>query len=1597
MNRTYRLVWSVRLAGWIAASEICRGHVKAASTVRCAAVVAGLSLALNALALAPGELPSGGQLSAGQARIQAAGTTMTVHQDTAKVAIDWQSFNIGNQAAVSFNQPAASAIALNRVLGQDASQIMGRLTSNGQVFLLNPNGVLFGSTAQVNVGGMVASTLGMSNDDLMAGNHRFSGSSTAAVTNQGRITAGDGGYVALLATQAKNEGVIQARMGHVALAAGSDVTLNLNNGSLLGLTVHQGAVSALAQNSHLIQAEGGKVLMTAQAADRLVSAVVNNSGIIEARGVRAEDGVIRLVGDSSAGIVTNTGTLKAGTVQGQARSVLQAGAIEANSVNLGASYALVQTQDARIRAEGGDIRLDGGQHTYLSGTLDASGGTSTAAGGNITVAGPSITLSAASLDASATSAGGTAGSIRVGGGAHGLDTDMTNAQTVTVSGATSLRADGQRGQIVVWSDDTTHYFGKAKAGDQGFIEISSKDTLNLGGTTEVGAGGQILYDPTNIVIDAVAPTYFYLDLADPTPTAGDQHGSSGATQLTNGNMVVTSSQDNFGPRKSGAAYLYHGTTGALISALYGSTADDQVGSGGITALSNGNYVVSSNLWDNTAAATDAGAVTWGSGTTGVSGAVSATNSLVGSRANDQVGSGGITALTNGNYVVRSSAWDNGAIANAGAVTWGNGTTGISGAVSATNSLVGSTASDSVGSGGITALSNGNYVVSSNLWDNTAAATDAGAVTWGSGTTGVSGAVSATNSLVGSRANDQVGSGGITALSNGNYVVSSSSWDNGTNTNAGAVTWGNGTTGISGAVSATNSLVGSRTSDQVGSGGITALSNGNYVVSSSSWDNGTNTNAGAVTWGNGTAGISGAVSATNSLVGSRTSDQVGSDGITALSNGNYVVSSSSWDNGTNTNAGAVTWGNGTTGISGAVSATNSLVGSKASDQVGGGGITTLSNGNYVVRSFNWSQGGVFNLGAVTWGNGTGGVSGEVSATNSLVGSKRDDFVGIGGITALSNGNYVVRSSNWGNGANANAGAVTWGSGTTGISGAVSATNSLVGSKRDDRVGNDGITALSNGNYVVRSRLWNNGAATSAATSAGAVTWGSGTAGISGAVSAANSLVGSRANDQVGSGGITALSNGNYVVSSSVWDNGAFANAGAVTWGNGTTGISGAVSATNSLVGSTASDSVGSGGITALSNGNYVVSSSVWDNGAFANAGAVTWGSGTAGVSGAVSATNSLVGSRANDQVGSGGITALTNGNYVVRSSAWDNGAFANAGAVTWGSGTAGVSGAVSATNSLVGSKIDDNVGSGGITALTNGNYVVRSPNFDGQRGAVWLVADPASAAEMINASSGTANVNPALLANAAGAGTTVTLQATNDITVNSAVNVAGKLNLLAGNRMTLNAGGTITSTAPGDALVLSGNTFVNNAGSNALTAANGRWLVYSNAPAGNTFGGLASGNNAVWNATHAGNAPATIASGNRYVFAQQPTVAITANAQTKVYDGTASATPTYTNTALVNAASFGNVFTQDAMTGALATSASANSGIYAITQGTLAGPLGYLLTYQGANSVITPSPDATRASSAPSALKDSWVARQLNSCNADEVVGRAAQEPTADGC
>jgi hypothetical protein len=460
---------------------------------------------------------------------------------------------------------------------------------------------------------------------------------------------------------------------------------------------------------------------------------------------------------------------------------------------------------------------------------------------------------------------------------------------------------------------------------------------------------------TLCTLAAHAIVFTWLLVAAPAgATQIDIHGPPGsvafgtaAIVLPNGNFVVT--DPNAGPSNQGAVHLYS-PAGTLISSLTGSTAGDHIGNGYIVVLKNGNVVIGSPYWHNNGAA-NAGAATWINGSTGLQGTVSALNSLVGVSIGDEVGFA-IRGLSNGNYVVLSPYRAAGANANAGAATWGDGSTGVSGEVTAANSLVGSSAGDLVGVGQVfVGLSNGNYVVSSPYWANGIHA-NAGAVTWADGSTGLSGVVSASNSLVGTTSGDSVGNGFVTALTNGNYVVASPFWSNGGFESVGAVTWANGSTGLSGPVSTSNSLIGTHGGDQVGINGVTALSNGNYVVSSPLWTNGTKANAGAATWGNGSTALATSVSASNSLVGTTAGDQVGSF-VQALANGNYVVQSAEWTNGPFAAAGAATWGNGSTGISGAVTTTNSLVGSAAVDEVGLG-VTALSNGNYVVASNVWHK-------------------------------------------------------------------------------------------------------------------------------------------------------------------------------------------------------------------------------------------------------------------------------------------------------------------------------------------------------------------------------------------------------------------------------------------------------------------------------------------------------------------------------------------------------------------------------------------------------------------------------------------------------------------
>lgn len=272
------------------------------------------ALALPAFAQpASNTVPTGGQVAAGAASISTpAAATMQIDQSSGSAIINWQTFSIGSAASVRFNQPGASSVVLNRVLGGSASEIFGRLSSNGQVFLSNPSGVLFAPGASVEVGALFATTLSISNDDFMAGRYAFANHGGAGtVVNRGSILTPNG-YTALAAPQVRNEGVIIARMGAVALAAGNRVSLDLIGDGLISVSVDEAALNASVVNSGRIEAHGGLVVLKATSANALLDTVVN-TGSIRANRLEERDGQIVLNGGPN-GIVRSSGVLDADSV-----------------------------------------------------------------------------------------------------------------------------------------------------------------------------------------------------------------------------------------------------------------------------------------------------------------------------------------------------------------------------------------------------------------------------------------------------------------------------------------------------------------------------------------------------------------------------------------------------------------------------------------------------------------------------------------------------------------------------------------------------------------------------------------------------------------------------------------------------------------------------------------------------------------------------------------------------------------------------------------------------------------------------------------------------------------------------------------------------------------------------------------------------------------------------------------------------------------------------------------------------------------------------------------------------------------------------------
>lgn len=252
-------------------------------------------------------LPENPQVVQGSVDVQAHGPHCEITQQSDKAIVNWDSFNISQVESVRFAQPSSSSVILNRIVGHNPTEIYGSLSANGQVFLINPQGVLFAPGAQINAAGFVASTLDIQDRHFLEGHYRFVGEG-GTVRHAGTIKASEGYYIALLGGRVISEGRLEVSKGAVSLAAGGEISLALNDAGFLYATVTKESLQAAVDHQGTIDASGSTVVLSAHDASAILTNVVNNTGVIKASSLTEENGRIILKGGKK-GIVSNSGTL----------------------------------------------------------------------------------------------------------------------------------------------------------------------------------------------------------------------------------------------------------------------------------------------------------------------------------------------------------------------------------------------------------------------------------------------------------------------------------------------------------------------------------------------------------------------------------------------------------------------------------------------------------------------------------------------------------------------------------------------------------------------------------------------------------------------------------------------------------------------------------------------------------------------------------------------------------------------------------------------------------------------------------------------------------------------------------------------------------------------------------------------------------------------------------------------------------------------------------------------------------------------------------------------------------------------------------------
>ncbi len=406
--------------------------------------------------------PEGGVVVGGQGTIsQPDAATTLIQQSTNRMAIDWNTFNVSAGERVEFQQPSSNSLALNRILDQNPSQIFGAIDANGRVLLVNPNGMIFGRNASINVAGLVATSLDINPGAFMNAGaialRAGDGTEGGLVANDGTITTTPGGFVVLAGGAVRNSGVIVADLGTVELAAGHAATLDFRGDGMILFQVDQAiaanltAAQSAVENTGTLQANGGQILLTAAAVRDIFTSVVNNSGVIRANRIDNSGGIVQLV------------------------------------------------------AAGGD--------TVHTGTIDASSGDGVSTGGSVQVLGDRVGLfGSASINASGATGGG---HVLVGGDYQGANPDISNARQTVIGSDASIAADagqaGDGGRVIVWADGQTRYAGSisarggANGGNGGFVETSGKTGLvstgSVNASASQGSAGNWLLDPADVTLN----------------------------------------------------------------------------------------------------------------------------------------------------------------------------------------------------------------------------------------------------------------------------------------------------------------------------------------------------------------------------------------------------------------------------------------------------------------------------------------------------------------------------------------------------------------------------------------------------------------------------------------------------------------------------------------------------------------------------------------------------------------------------------------------------------------------------------------------------------------------------------------------------------------------------------------------------------------------------------------------------------------------------------------------------------------------------------------------------------------------------------------